>query len=214
MIENSKDKKYENDFEEEVNYDFLQDFEDKLNEKDTSAFESEMFETGLGKRKIYLREKDKFFENKPEYVKITNEIGEPEWVKESELKKREGYFNFEEDMEDASTHKKRLYKKTLVYLIVIGSIITVLFLKFVTNVGYVEVETNVKGALIYIDKFPTGLKTDNTIEELTVGEHTIFIELDGYIPSPDSIVVNVIKEDGVKAIFELSKIVEDSIKKD
>ena len=206
----SNSKKYS----DEVDYDFLKDFEEKLNEKDTSTFESEIFDSGVDKRKKYLEQKDIFFKDKPEYVKIINEIGEPEWVRETELKKREGYFNFEEDMEDASTHKKRLYKKTLVYLIVIGSIITVLFLKFVTNVGYVEVETNVKGALIYIDKFPTGLKTDNTIEELTVGEHTIFIELDGYIPSPDSIVVNVIKEDGVKAIFELSKIVEDSIKKD
>ncbi len=212
MIENSKDNKYENDFEEEVNYDFLQDFEDKLNEKDTSAFESEMFETGLGKRKIYLREKDKFFENKPEYVKITNEIGEPEWVKESELKKREGYFNFEEDMEDASTHRKRLLRKTFFYSLIIGTILTVLFFKFIKNVGYIEIESNLKGALIYIDNFPTGLKTDNTLEDLVVGPHTVYIRLEGYVSSPDSIIVDVVKEDGVKIVFELTKIEEDTMK--
>jgi hypothetical protein len=197
---------------DEVNYDFLKDFEDKSNEKDLSAFESEIFETGLGKRKKYLQEKDDFFETKPEYIKITNEIGEPEWVKESELKKREGYFNFEEDMEDASTHKKRLIRKTFIYVIILGSILTVLFLKFIKNVGYIEVETNIKGALIYVDQFPTGLKTDNTLEDLIVGPHTIFVKLDGYVSNPDSIVVNVIKEDGVKAVFELIKIDKDSLK--
>jgi len=212
MIKNSNDSKDNNDFEEEVDYDFLQDFEDKLNEKDTSSFESEMFETGLGKRKKYLREKDKFFKDKPEYVKITNEIGEPEWVKESELKKREGYFNFEEDMEDASTHRKRLLRKTFVYSLIIGAILTALFFRFVKNVGYIEIESNLKGALIYIDNFPTGLKTDNTLEDLVVGPHTVYVRLEGYIASPDSIIVNVVKEDGVKIVFELTKIKEDSLK--
>ena len=199
--------------EDEVNYDFIQDFEEKLNEKDNTSFESEIFETGLGKRRKYLKEKDVFFETKPEYIKITNEIGEPEWVKESELKKREGYFNFEEDMEDASTHKKRLIRKTLIYVIILGAILTTLFLKFVKNVGYIEIESNIKGGLIYLDQFPTGLKTDNTLENLVVGPHTIFVKLDGYVSIPDSIVVNVVKEDGVKALFELVKIEDDSLKR-
>ncbi len=208
-------KSKENDVlsDENFNYDFLKDFEEKLNEKDTSSFESELFESGVGKRDTYLKAKDDFFENKPEYVKITNEIGEPEWVKESELKKREGYFNFEEDMEDASTHKKRLIKKTLIYSIIIASILTGLFFRFITNVGYIEIETNVKGALIYVDSFPTGLKTDNTLEDLEVGDHTVFVKLDGYNVKPDSVVVEVIKEDGVKIVFELTKIKEDSLKK-
>lgn len=172
----------------------------------------EFFFDEENKKKIYLEERDSFYQNKDGYIKIINEIGEDEWIKDEDLKRREGYFNFEEDMEDAATHRRKLFVKYLIVVLIFGSVLAVFIPIFIINTGYVEVKSNIKKAYIFLDGNPTGLLTNNTLEEISVGKHVIKVALKDYIATPDSIIIDIKDEEGVVVNFELLRSKRDKKK--
>jgi len=188
------------------------EFDEKKDDK-RLQHNQDLFFNEENKRRIYLEERDAFYQNKTGYTKIVNEIGEDEWIKENDLKQREGYFNFEEDMDDANTHRRKLFVKYLIIILIFGSALAILIPIFIINTGYVEVKSNIKKAYIFLDGNPTGLLTNNTLEEISVGKHVIKVALKNYIVTPDSIIIEINPEEGVVINFELLQVKEKETNK-
>lgn len=210
MTETEKKSK---NIDELIKQQLQKEFENELlrNEKTSETEKSPSFDFEVERRKrdLYLQEKNKYFEGKKGYVKIVNSIGETEWIKESELKKRDGYLNFEHDLDDADTHKSRLAKKYVITLIFLGVFIVYLVTKFWEKSGYIEVQSNITGAQIFLDNHPTGLETNNILEEVPEGEHVLSIYKKGYVATPESLLVSVIKDTGITVEFKLDSLIVD-----
>lgn len=200
MKEKEKEKEFRNSIISILETEFNEKKDDKRLQHNQNLFFDEE-----NKKRIYLEERDAFYQNKPGYIKIVNEIGEDEWIREEDLKQREGYFNFEEDMEDADTHKRKLFIKYLITTLILGTILAIFIPIFIVNTGYIEVKSNVKDAYIFLDGNPTGLLTNNTLEEISVGRHVVKVALKGYTVTPDSIIVEVKSEEGITIDFKLLK---------
>ncbi|MBN1969429.1 MAG: hypothetical protein JXR48_13025 [Candidatus Delongbacteria bacterium] len=149
------------------------------------------------RKKLFLEERENFFKNKDGFIKIINNIGEEEWISKEELKKREGYLNFEEDVDDARTHQKKLMKRYFFLVFIILIVVGFVLYHLVESKGFVEVKTNVDFANIYVDGQLVGVSNSgkNTIEDLVTGMHTIKIVKSGYTVTPDSAIIEVFKND-------------------
>jgi peroxiredoxin len=69
--------------------------------------------------------------------------------------------------------------------------------------GSILVESSISGAKIILDNSDTGKQTPDTLKNVKVGSHLIEVEIDGYLSSPQSIVVDVEVDKVVKAEFAL-----------
>ncbi len=74
-----------------------------------------------------------------------------------------------------------------------------------TDVGFIEVKTNVKGARIILDGQPTNFKSDYVLQRIPYGKHIIQVEKDGYKAYPEERVVHLDKSNKkVQADFTLT----------
>jgi peroxiredoxin len=69
--------------------------------------------------------------------------------------------------------------------------------------GSILVESSISGAKIILDNSDTAKQTPDTLKNVKVGSHLIEVEMDGYLSSPRSIVVDVEADTVVKAEFTL-----------
>lgn len=186
-----------------------------IDSKHKMSAEEEVFAKEIKRKEIYLKERDNFFRDKPGYVEIINEIGEKEWIEKDKLKLRDGYFNFEDDMENVESLKKKLRVKYFFLSLFLTTIITLGVIIFIETKSYIIVNTNVKGAEIFIDGQPTGMLSDNIIEDMEIGTHVIIVKLKGYISQPDSAVIDIktVEKEGVKVNFKLVPITAFNKKK-
>ncbi|PID29167.1 MAG: hypothetical protein CR982_03605 [Candidatus Cloacimonadota bacterium] len=174
---------------------------------------SQIFEDEMIKKELFYDQRDKFFRDKPGYKKIINSIGEEEWISEEELKKRDGYLNFEDDMEDAAIHQKRLLSKYFLVSFVIITLSLVVIFFLIENKGYIEISANKKGVEIFLDDELVSLTTGRitTIEDVVTGKHTIRLVKQGFKVNPRFVVVNVLKSDPKSPVPTKVEFVVDSI---
>ena len=89
------------------------------------------------------------------------------------------------------------------FLLVIAGILAFIF---ADPPGKVYVGSNVKGATIYIDSFPSEYVTDVLIEDMTSGEHVFTAAKEGYVVSGDFSRKIRVHPSGIDSIyFELEK---------
>jgi len=168
---------------------------------DSSESLDSLFNLEAERKKIFLEERDSFYKNQKGFIKIVNEIGEEEWVREIDLKKREGYFNFEDDLEDADSHKRKVIRQIVVYCFILAIAASCGIYYFMESPGYLEVNCNIKGLPIFIDDNPTGLSTDNVIENVKIGKHKVSLRAIGYKIEPAVIEVDLKHREGLVLSF-------------
>jgi len=182
---------------------------------DSSESLDNLFKIEAERKRIFLEERDSFYKNQQGFIKILNEIGEEEWVREVDLKKREGYFNFEDDLEDADSHKRKVIKHIVVYFLLLSAIASGCIYYLMESPGYLEVNCNIKGLPIFIDDNPTGLSTDNVIENVKIGKHRVSLKAAGYKIEPAVIEVDLKHQEGQIISFtadSLQSVKTDSLK--
>jgi len=74
------------------------------------------------------------------------------------------------------------------------------------KVGSIYVTSDIKGACIFVDGGATGKVTPDTIFNQQPGDHMVRVFKDGYIITPDSIIVNVVENTIANADFSLEYI--------
>jgi hypothetical protein len=73
--------------------------------------------------------------------------------------------------------------------------------------GSIAVLSSPAGASISLDGDATGLTTPDTLEELAAGAHVVRVSLEGYRPSPESLIVSVAADSVSVAEFSLAEVV-------
>jgi thiol-disulfide isomerase/thioredoxin len=69
--------------------------------------------------------------------------------------------------------------------------------------GSIFVESSIPGAKIILDNLDTGKQTPDTLFNIKVGSHLVKVEMEGYLPSPNSIMMEVKIDTTVQASFTL-----------
>ncbi len=69
--------------------------------------------------------------------------------------------------------------------------------------GSIFVESSIPGANIILDNDATGKLTPDTLSNVKVGSHRIEVEMAGYLPSPNSVTIEVKADTTVEATFTL-----------
>jgi peroxiredoxin len=71
------------------------------------------------------------------------------------------------------------------------------------NKGSILVNSTPSGANITLDHILTGKTTPDTLFDITLGDHTVWVEKPGYLPSPESLIVTVYENQTSSAEFIL-----------
>jgi hypothetical protein len=193
---------------------FEADLKAKEEKRKVDISNTQIFEEEISQKEIFYKERESFCQDKDGYKKIINNIGEEEWISEEDLKKRDGYLNFEEDMDDAIVHQKRLLKRYLFVSLLLILISLAGISYFVKNEGFIEVNSNRVGVKIFMDNELIGLTSDKvtTIEKVVTGNHVIKLEKLGFKITPDSLVVDVFKSEAGNPTPTIVTFEIDSIK--
>jgi len=131
------------------------------------------------RRRIYLEELRRYYQNKPGYREVIREDGEMDWVPESEV--RQGERLFDEVLEDPGEAKKRLRVVVATALLIVILIAAILYLFLAEKRATIQVTCNVPGAQVILDAAPLQLFTDATIKEIPAGEHVVTVQKPGYV---------------------------------
>ena len=131
-------------------------------------------------RRNVQEEERKFFANRPDLIEYINELGETEYCTREELRSREGYFNYEEKVENTEKEKRKVLLKLVFFLLLIGVGVFQLLLYIQDDYGEIAVYSNVKGAQIWLDGAQVGEVTDAVLKDITPGSHLLQLEKSGY----------------------------------
>jgi len=131
-------------------------------------------------RRIVQEEESRFYADRPDLIEYVNELGETEFVTRDELRAREGYFNYEEKVENTEQEKRKVFMKLILLLLLLGVGAVQLFIYIQDDFGEIAVFSNVKGAHILLDGERLGEVTDAVITEVTPGRHLLQLEKPGY----------------------------------
>lgn len=129
---------------------------------------------------ILAEEKKRLFENSTEHFEYVNENGDREWLTRKQILSREGYFDYEERVEDIPGGRVRVLWRW-------GIALALLVLFGWLGWAYIQpdrhavvVVSNVPGAEIWVDGQFSGTRTDASLE-LAAGEHFIEVRQPGFL---------------------------------
>lgn len=198
-----------NELRDRIKLQIQEEIANKLSDNNTTSLDS-LYDFEVERRNIFLEERDAFYKNRTGFTKIINEIGEEEWVKNEDLKKREGYLNFEENLEDAESHKRIVIRNLIFYIIIFIMLIGTAYYYLREPKGYIEVNCNLKGLMIMLDGQPTGLTTDNVIEKIKAGKYKLSLNSSGVIVHPEVIEVDLKYDEGTTITFKADSVITDN----
>lgn len=129
------------------------------------------------KRRIYLEEKRKYYQNRAGYREVVDEDGETDWIPEGA---EEDELLYDENINvpsDIRSWKKVFYVVAVLFIAIIGG---ALYLILHEGKGTIHVTCNVPQARIILNAAPTEYFTDATIEQIPAGQHLITVEKPGF----------------------------------
>lgn len=206
-----------NELRDRIKVQIQEEVSNKLSDNNNTSSLDSLYDYEVERRTIFLEERDAFYKNQKGFTKIINGIGEEEWVRDEDLKKREGYLNFEEDLEDADSHKTKVVRNFLIYLVLFVLAIGAGAYFLIEPEGYIEVNCNIKGLMIMFDGQPTGLTTDDVIEKIPPGKYKVSLNSANVKVHPEVIEVDLKYNEGTTITFtadslktEIKPVIENS----
>lgn len=140
-----------------------------------------LFQEEQARRRIMEEEARAYYQNSPDHFEFVNETGEVEWLTRKQIQAREGYFDYEEHVEDLPGARRRVWVRMAAWLAILPVLALLLLWHMWTDKGRVAVLSNVPGARIWVDGQARAQVTDALLE-LAPGEHLIEARLPGYQP--------------------------------
>ncbi len=131
-------------------------------------------------RRIVQEEEQNFYADRPDLIEYINELGEKEYCTRDELRSREGYFNYEEKVENTELEKRKMLLKLVLFLLLVGIGAVQLYLYMQNDYGEIAVYSNVKGARVFLDGAEAGEITDAVLSGVSPGLHLLQLEKLGY----------------------------------
>jgi len=135
--------------------------------------------------RIQREEERAFYKNSKDHFEYVNEVGEIEFLTRDEIRAREGYFDYEQQVENIDDEKKRVLKKLFVVIAGVFVFLFLLFLYMQPDVGQLAVVSNIQGASIVLDGQETGSVTNDILPDLSAGEHLVTLQKFGYMVKGD-----------------------------
>jgi hypothetical protein len=159
---------------------------------------------------IQADEKRKFFESSEDYFEFVNENDETEWLTRKQIQAREGYFDYEEHVDNPASGRRKVFFFGVVALIIFMVAVAFGWIYMLEDLASVDVVCNIKEARILVDGQDSGFRTNANIE-LPAGEHLIEVIKLGYQNSESQIkYVDVKRDDKLLIQFKLQPLVESS----
>jgi hypothetical protein len=178
---------------EEVRQRIAAEESDRIRREEARAASEREFHEEQLRQRIVDEETRAYYENSPDYFEFINENGDSEWLTRKQILAREGYFDYEEHVEDPDRGRRfvtlRFFAYGLLSLLLMGSGI----LYMLDDPATLHVLCNVQGAEILIDGQPREERTDARIE-LAAGEHLVEVRHLGYVPDGEAYRVIEVKD--------------------
>ncbi|GAB4371611.1 MAG: hypothetical protein Kow0042_14450 [Calditrichia bacterium] len=155
--------------------------------------------------KIKEEEEEKFYTERG-YVKYINRHGEVEWLPPEEAEKRR---NRRRSSRSSGSRAKRRRINFFINLAIVVVVVMTVLLVYKFNpgqkpkMGSLAVQTNISGAMIYLDGEPVNAFTPDTLTKLPVGRHLISVYREGFSVNPPVLPVNILNDQLSTATFEL-----------
>ena len=146
------------------------------------------------RRRILAEERRRFFQDSAEHFEYVNENGDIEWLTREEIAAREGYFDYEEHVEDPQAGRKRFLLLVSLGVLCCALAGWGLIGWMLPAEGRLSVFANVPNASILLDGQESGHRTD-AILNLPVGEHLVEVRAPGYQVSGEAVRMVSIQED-------------------
>jgi hypothetical protein len=131
------------------------------------------------RQRIVEEETREFYRNSPDHFEYINEHGESEWLTRKQILAREGYFDYEEHVEDPVAGRRRVWLGLALTALAILAGLLVLWRYISEESAAVIVVSNLPGSAIWIDGRDSGEVSDARIE-LSPGEHLIEVRRPGW----------------------------------
>lgn len=95
--------------------------------------------------------------------------------------------------------------ESLSVVVVAGGVAAAHFALTPPTTGAIAVTSTPAGARVFLDRAETGASTPATLQDVPPGDHIVAVRLDGYVASPDSLIVSVVAGETAQAGFTLSE---------
>lgn len=147
-----------------------------------------LFQQEQARRRIMAEEARAYYQNSPDYFEYINENGDTEWLTRKQILAREGYFDYEENVENLEEGRRRIWLRLAAWtgLACVGLALILWYL--LDDRGTVLVLSNVPGARILVDGQDSGRLTDARLE-LSPGEHLLELRCPGYLPVDEAFII-------------------------
>lgn len=163
----------------------------------------QLFQDEQTRRRIMEEEARSFYQNSPDHFEYINESGDTEWLTRKQIQAREGYFDYEEHVEDLPGARRRVWLRMVGWISLIPLMAALLVWMFWADEGTVTVLSNVPGAAIWVDGQDSGQVADARLK-LSPGEHLVELRLPGHQPEgPPYTVVTLAPRDRVDVSLRL-----------
>jgi hypothetical protein len=139
----------------------------------------QLFQDEQARRRIMEEEARSYYQNSPDHFEYINESGDTEWLTRKQIQAREGYFDYEEHVEDLPGARRRVWMRMGAWLGLLPLLALFLVWYLWADEGSVTVLSNVPGAAIWVDGQATGQVADARLA-LSPGEHLLELRLPGY----------------------------------
>lgn len=143
-----------------------------------------LFQQEQARRRIMAEEARAYYQNSPDYFEYINENGDSEWLTRKQILAREGYFDYEENVENLDQARRRIWWRLAGWLAGILLLGGLGIWYLLDERATVVVLCNVSGARILVDGQDSGKLTDARLE-LNPGEHLLEVRLPGYLPADE-----------------------------
>jgi len=141
-----------------------------------------LFQQEQARRRIMAEEARAYYQNSPDYFEYVNENGDTEWLTRKQILAREGYFDYEEHVENLDEARRRVWLRLGGWMTLVAAGLLLAFWYLLDDRGTVVVLSNVPGARIFVDGQDTGQVTDARLD-LSPGEHLVELRHEGYLPA-------------------------------
>jgi hypothetical protein len=156
----------------------------RLQEEDDRRRAEAHFQQEQARRRIMAEEARAYYQNSPDYFEYINENGDSEWLTRKQILAREGYFDYEENVENLDVARRRIWLRLGAWLAGLVLLAGVGIWYLLDDTGNVVVLCNIPGATIRVDGQDTGQVTDARLD-LSPGEHLVEVSHPGYRPADE-----------------------------
>ncbi len=131
------------------------------------------------RQRIREEEKQRLFQDSGEHQRYVNEEGEVEWLTSKQIQRREGYFDYEEKVEDIEGGRRTVLRRWFAGGLVLCLLGWLAWTYIQPDRATLDVVSNIPGAAIWVDGQFSGEQTDARLD-LAAGEHFVEVRLPGY----------------------------------